>query len=189
MRKLAVLILTLCAACVSSVGQGTLGTATFSVPVGISRLTNGGALAFGQNLIGGGSKLAIFETLHFTADDVGRLFPITSADDPDFDPLVAILTNGTSDTIGWAYIEGYGGGFSNFRENGFFSLPPGGNGIDFRGFHIDNIALRLDQATLTSLKATILVNSQPVPEPGVAALFAYAVCLIALSRFGARSRL
>jgi hypothetical protein len=63
-------------------------------------------------------------------------------------------------------------------EQAFFSpLPSSGNGIDFEGFHIDNIALQIEQLTFTypgeyqtavAFRGRILVNSELVPTNSLA---------------------
>ena len=180
LKRFVLFLAALCAPSAPSFAQGTLGTGSisFAAPV-----TNGAVITFSVRDGGTGTSPAIFNTIRLTAADLGRQFPITSADDPDFDPLVALLTNGTSDAIAWTVDLGGGGPGHRGQENSFFTLPPGGNGIDFYGFHIDNISLRLDAMTPGSLAATISVNSLPIPEPGAATLVACAACLIALSRF------
>jgi hypothetical protein len=115
-------------------------------------------------------QVAIFDTLLFTTNDVGRLFVITEADDQDFESLVSALTNGNPDWVGDEVDLGPGGGGSWKQERQFFwPLPGGGN--DFRGFHIDNIALQIVKLTLThpteestalSFAGKIFVNSKPV---------------------------
>jgi hypothetical protein len=126
----------------------------------------------------GGINAPIFDSLTFSASDAGKVFPITQAQDPDFNSLRALLTNGQSDYMDLEL------SFDNFStaagvsslENQFFApLPAGNNGIDFQGFPIDNIALRLDSVNIGvssySITATIFVDSAAaVPEPSVGAL-------------------
>jgi hypothetical protein len=130
------------------------------------------------NGFGFGINAPIFDSLTFSASDAGKVFPITQAQDPDFNSLRALLTNGQSDYMDLEL------SFDNFStaagvsslENQFFApLPAGNNGIDFQGFPIDNIALRLDSVNIGvssySITATIFVDSAAaVPEPSVGAL-------------------
>jgi hypothetical protein len=84
----------------------------------------------------------------------------------------------------------------------FFSqLPVGGNGIDFRGFKIDSIALRLDLLDISSpginpngngiwtdcsYSGQISVNYEPVPEPATTVLTAIFALLLGI--FGKHPR-
>jgi hypothetical protein len=125
-----------------------------------------------------GINAPIFDSLTFSTSDAGKVFPITQAQDPDFNSLRALLTNGQSDYMDLEL------SFDNFStvagvsslENQFFApLPAGNNGIDFQGFPIDNIALRLDSVNIGvssySITAMIFVDSAAgVPEPSVGAL-------------------
>ena len=132
------------------------------------------------NAFGFGINSPIFDTLTLSVGDIGKVFPITQAQDADFNSLVALLVNGQSDSLAFEF------SFDHFQtvagngnqENLFFApLPPGNNGIDFQGFPIDNIALRLDSADIGgssySVQTTIFVNSAAVvPEPSTAGLLA-----------------
>ncbi len=115
---------------------------------------------------------SIYKTHHFTTNDVGRLFVATQATDTNFNRMISVLTNGTLDYVGATVQVGYSGWGIYPLEGTFFSpLPPGGNGIDFSGFHIDNLALQIDQlaflhtnanAACLLFTARIFVNSLPV---------------------------
>jgi hypothetical protein len=139
----------------------------------------------------------IFDTIALTPADVGRLFPITQSQDSDFTALAGVLTDGQPSQIGYRNDINGSGEFA--RENLFFlSLPAGGNGIDFQGFYIDDIALRLDSLTIASpgrnpnrdglwtdfsYTATIFVNGTPVPEPTSIALFGFGAIAVGLRRW------
>jgi len=143
---------------------------------------------------GFGINSPIFDSLTFTAADAGKVFPVTQAQDPDFNGLKTLLLNGVSDDIeldlSFDNFQSISYGLSNSEKNFFAPLPAGNNGIDFQGFPIDNIALRLDSVSIMpssfSIQATFLVNSAPVPEPSTAALAALAGGLLFLLRRKAR---
>ena len=107
-------------------------------------------IVFGGDGTGaGGSRL--FESIVFTPSEVGTTVTVTKDDDPEFNEVVAILTNGVNDplvfeAIGHPYgcINGDGGS----EAGSFFGDPSGANGIDFQGFTITSIGLRMDALTL-----------------------------------------
>lgn len=124
----------------------------------------------------------IFGTFLFTTNDVGRLFPVTQAEDTNFNDLVSILKNGLPDWVGYMIRtvngDGTGGGFgmSTLEANFFSPLPSGSNGIDLQGFPIDNITLLFERLVLThpnsdltdlSFNAKLFVNARPWPPPAI----------------------
>lgn len=91
----------------------------------------------------------IFDRIPVQASDVGRTFTVTAADDPNFDNLARALTNGTDDEFVlyvWFDYPFSGAGLGT-PESIFFGHP-GMNGIDFQGFRISAISLRLDDFTV-----------------------------------------
>ena len=149
----------------TSFARGWNNTAsTFEVRFGFGAGSNGGF---------------IFDGLTLSVADVGKTFVISQAEDPDYNTVVGFLTNGRSDLISYEL------SFENFgpiamgteaSESIFFSpLPAASNGVDFEGFHLDSINLRIDSVTIDSssfsIQTTILVDPiNPVPEPGSSAL-------------------
>ncbi len=127
---------------------------------------------------GFGISSPIFDTLTLSASDVGQTFPITQAQDADFNSLVALLQNGQSNPLeldlSFNQFASIAYGLSTSKSSFFAPLPAGNNGIDFQGFPIDNIALRVDSVNISagnfSIQATIFVDSAPVPEPSAGAL-------------------
>lgn len=139
---------------------GTLAVARISINQGSSghynvmRFTFGGATSFGTLTRG------IFGNLLLTTNDVGRILPVTQANDTNFDFVVSLLTNGISDWVGYEIDTPMAGSFHPTREADLFApLPQGANGIDFGGFHIDNIALEIDQLSFTPLPGGGLVGT------------------------------
>jgi hypothetical protein len=139
---------------------------------------------------GFGYTSPLFETMSFTAANAGQTFFITQAQDPDFNGFVSILQNGQSDSIDFElHFNGSPSvayGIASQESLFFAPLPAGNNGIDFLGFPIDNIALRLDSVNIGvssySITATIFVDSAAgVPEPSVGALAGLGgfLCLLA----------
>jgi hypothetical protein len=130
------------------------------------------------NGFGFGINAPIFDSLTFSASDAGKVFPITQAQDPDFNSLRTLLINGQNDYMDLELsFDNFssGAGVSSLENQFFAPLPAGNNGIDFQGFPIDNIALRLDSVNIGvssySITATIFVDSAAaVPEPCVGAL-------------------
>lgn len=155
---------TLAVAEVSALGRGVASNA--------DHITFSFGNAFTQPLY---PEFRIFEALSLRPSDVGRLFPITQAEDPDFTPLVSILRNGTADWVGYEVWVGAGGGGAYMREYDFFwPLPEGSNGIDFQGYPIENISLLVEELAFTrpspdetdfAFRAKIFVNSEPWPQP------------------------
>ena len=151
-------------------GPGTLAVASISGTAGYTTFLDSVRFTFGY---GRGARLyGIFSTLLLTTNDVGKVFPITQADDTNFTFLVAILTNGVSDLVGYT-LEG--GGLATSEQAFFAPLPAGGNNIDFAGFHIDNIALQIDALTFNasdlwtdlSWSFRLYVNSEPWARPSI----------------------
>jgi uncharacterized repeat protein (TIGR03803 family) len=123
-----------------------------------------------------GPTHGIFDQFVLTTNDIGKVFTISGADDPDFSFLVSILTNGRSDSVGDSIATGRCGESESTDESRFFSpLPPGGNNVDFAGFHIDHFALRVDDLAFVhsgewtdmSWNLLLFVNSEPWSAPRI----------------------
>ncbi|MCG3177980.1 MAG: hypothetical protein BIFFINMI_00303 [Phycisphaerae bacterium] len=139
----------------------------------------------------------LFEGLVVTAADIGRTFTATAATDPDFDEVVALLTNGQADDMTLWQLEVQGG-----------FLPGGGHGVvgsdfdfaglygtDFQGMTIESISITIENLTYTTpgdlggtdstLGVTVKINV--VPEPASLGLFMLgATVLAAMRRKGSR---
>jgi hypothetical protein len=104
---------------------------------------------FGSDDSGVGG-VRLFDDFFFTLSDVGTSVTVTDADNPEFDEVVAILTNGVNDHL---YFETHGYPYGCMHGNGgneayCFGNLSEANGIDFKGSIITGITLRLDALTL-----------------------------------------
>ncbi len=137
-------------------------------------------LSFGMVYRRGAPDVALFDSLALRTNDVNRLLVFTPAQGEGFNSFVRILTNGVSDNISVNLSLGGGGGGLTTTEQRFFCpLPSGGNGVDFQGYQIDNIALQVEEVTFTypgeyetwfTFRGRILVNSEPLPTNALAIL-------------------
>jgi hypothetical protein len=119
----------------------------------------------------------LFQSLALTVALPNMTFTATAANDPAFNPVVSLLTNGVDDgvTACVAFKPGGGSGCTSSTESGFFAGAPGSsNGIDFAGDRIDSISLILGSDVLFSAGGgtaaftghiTYQVNGAPIPEP------------------------
>ena len=105
-----------------------------------------------------------------STNDIGRIFPITQAQNTNFIEFVSKLTNGTNNYFGYmAGADGCGWVLGAIPEKTF--VPPTENGVDLQGHSIDNIAFQIDALTFhttptwtdMSVSFRILVNAKPVP--------------------------
>lgn len=89
----------------------------------------------------------LFEELTFNNQDVGKTFTATSAKDPDFDPIVELLTNGINDLVFFnsTFVNGDLIGRET-TEAEAFSLES----IDFEGTKINSIDLVIKDLKITS---------------------------------------
>lgn len=105
-----------------------------------------------------------------STNDIGRIFPITQAQNTNFNEFVSKLTNGTNNYFG--YMAGAVGcfwGLGAIPERTF--VPSNESGVDLQGHSIDNIAFQIDALTFhttptwtdMSVSFRILVNAKPVP--------------------------
>jgi CSLREA domain-containing protein len=102
-----------------------------------------------------GDGPTVFDGIVWTPADIGETMFLTSGSDPDFTEAVARLTNGVTDWIAvqLAVFPGGGGpGFATWEANFFAGQVGLANGIDFGGFEIESIGLRLNSLSIdTSL--------------------------------------
>ena len=99
----------------------------------------------------GASGARLFEGIIFRPSDVGMTVKMTETNDPEFNEAAAILTNGVNDSLSFqaiGYPGGGGGGYGSSEAFFFFGDQSGANGIDFMGFSITSIGIRMDALTL-----------------------------------------
>jgi hypothetical protein len=93
----------------------------------------------------------LFEGIIFTPADVGKTVTVTEANDPEFNEVVAVLTNGVNDFLYFQAL-GHPGGGGPLDERteafSFFGDGSGASGIDFKDFIIQCISLRINSLTL-----------------------------------------
>ena len=102
-----------------------------------------------------GDGPTLFDGIVWTPADIGGTMFLTSGSDPDFTEAVTRLTNGVTD---WVAVQlelfpgGGGPGFATWEANFFAGQVGLANGIDFGGFEIESIGLRLNSLSIdTSL--------------------------------------
>ena len=99
----------------------------------------------------GASGARLFEGNVFRPSDVGMTVTMTEANDPEFNDAAAVLTNGVNDSLSFqaiGYPGGCIGGDGSSEALFFFGDQSGANGIDFIGYAITSIGLRVDALTL-----------------------------------------
>jgi len=145
-------------------------------------------------------------TFSVDASNAGQSIVITAMDNPE---LFSNLTNGLSDNIRLMNTTPAGGGNNYYApESSFFSVyPTEWNGIDFQGYHIDNMSLTVNSITFNSpgsdpnhngqwtdysINTTLTVNGSVAPEPTTLQLiFALTLPVIVLGlgrRFSTKER-
>ena len=126
----------------------------------------------------------IFDNYSFTTSDIGSTFVLTAADDPDFTPLVTLMTDGLSNRVGyvmaWTPIGPDYGGNADYESVVFAGSPFMTNGIDLQGTVIDSFALHINDLNLDSpgsdpngqgnwtdfrFSVTLEVYGHVIPEP------------------------
>lgn len=74
--------------------------------------------------------------------DSGKVVTFNQANDPDFNDIVALLTNGEADIVKISRVTGLGGGGSNSNsEASYFRDFLPSDGIDLQGYDIGSITL------------------------------------------------
>jgi hypothetical protein len=115
----------------------------------------------------------VFDGIPLRPSDSGRTFKITLSDDPDFAPLVAVLTNGIDDRLKIKFtVPGGASSLPDFFESQFFF---GGLGpIDFRTATITSIDLHVDDLSFflapgsnlqARMQGEIIIEGFRVAEP------------------------
>lgn len=134
--------------------------------------------------------------IYLTANDVGRTF-VATASDPYFSTLATTLANGNSDSVTCSATligSGWISSLTRTEANFFSPLPQGGNGIDFEGFQISSLILRVNRLTinssptLSSYSSDFSVFVVGVPEPESYFLLLGSLTLFGLFRCGKRPR-
>ena len=122
------------------------------------------------------SNAKLFNDLVITPADIGHTIVADAASDPDFSVFVDRVTNGRPNftEIMFGATAGGGGGIGSAGEFGLFGLPPGV--IDFRGFTVTSVALRVDtfssapdqehaNFTILTLRGSLSVNGRGAFDP------------------------
>ncbi len=127
-------------------------------------------------------SIGVFTALLLTTNDIGRQFTVTPLNDPEFRTVVSLLSNGTSDWIGYMVTAlqmpgggGCGHGEIGFETNFFTNLPGGPNAVDFQSVNITSFTLYLDElsfaptalGTSTSYRMRMSVNFEPAEPPSI----------------------
>jgi hypothetical protein len=197
--KAAALFLTVLGLAVPVYPQGTIGSFLRVAEMGGAVVRTNATFWFGEspsffppNPV---RDAAVFEHLSLTPVHVGRTFLVAAGDDPDFERLVALLTNGVQDPFG--YLLNDIGGVSGYEDVLFAPLPGGGGAVDFQGYAIDRFSLEVLALTIASpgsnlnndglwtditMSFRFSVIGHAVPEPSVVALTLTSVGLLALAR-------
>lgn len=133
------------------------------------------------------SNAKLFNDLVITPADAGRTIVVDASTDPDFNVFVDRVTNGRPNftEIMFGATAGGGGSIGSEGEFGVFRLAPGI--IDFRGFTVTSVALRVDtfssppnlqRPNILRLRGSLSVNGTgafdptTTPEPASLLLFA-----------------
>jgi len=126
-------------------------------------------------------------------------FADASSDGAEFERAAEHLTDGVESWVLLGFTSQYLSAQGAVDETQLFSNDPlGTGGVDLAGFRIDRIGYRLDQLLIESpgsdpngdgnwtdmtVRATLLVEGEAVPEPGAAALAAIGVMSLWLARW------
>jgi hypothetical protein len=161
------LVLMLLLGVVRADAQVTLGSKRFTVSMGGPGTIAPVAIKFGANCQVNSFEVSclheVFASRQYSLADVGQTFYSTAATDPDFGPVVALLTNGTIDSVAFSVrAAGIGAqpgpGYANgpSAEQIFFSISP--PRVDFKGFAVTRLGLRIDALSQT-IQQTPLPNT------------------------------
>ena len=146
---------------------------------------------------------AVYDSYAFTRLDIGSVFYLTAAEDPDFTQLAANLVNGQPDRIGWvtAYvpIAPDNGGTQNYEAGILAGSPFLTNGIDLQGTVIDRFSLVVNDLNLDSpgsdpngqgnwtdlrFSVTLSIEGHVIPEPSTLMMLfgGAAICAVRLMK-------
>jgi hypothetical protein len=104
-----------------------------------------------------GDGPAVFEGIVWRPEDVGKTVALSTPDDPEFHAVADAFADGVNgyvDVFGATHPGGAGPGFATSESNFFFGDPTGQGRVDFEGFVVDLLALRLDALALGTPSAT-----------------------------------
>jgi hypothetical protein len=142
----------------------------------------------------------LFPDLHLGQAQVGTTFFADASDGEGFARAVASLTDGLPGVIYFGYPSSGGSPFHTYagpyESQVFASDPLGTGGVDLSGLRIDRIGFRLGQIALDSpgsnpngdgvwtdyrVDATLIIEGEPLPEPGAVSLLGLA-CAVLIAR-------
>jgi hypothetical protein len=95
--------------CPGLLAQPFTAVGNFGGSFGVMSVNNAATVSFSE-FIGVRTYFPIFDQLTLTRNNVGHLYTFTQANDPDFNSIVAVLTDGVSETVGCGIILVPGGG-------------------------------------------------------------------------------
>jgi hypothetical protein len=165
-------------------GADALGTWEYSHSSSVVGTAQGIVFTFGWWNPNEGAVISdpVFEEIFVTCSDVGMSFTATGADDPDFDGLVSVLTNGVDDTLAVMHTVGScgcGSGIHMRESQVFVNGSP-----DFAGQAIDSICLKVNSLLLDPQESwtdySFDVAVVVVPEPAALSLLAVGACTFLL---------
>jgi len=131
------------------------------MPLGLGGATNVPILTFGVTLCVSAAdpcpdSNTLFQSLSLTMANAGQTFTATAANDPAFNPVVSLLTDGVDDdeVAVSASIGSVSGGTTATKSYFFSGAPGSSNGIDFAGDRIDSISLILGSDIMVTYDGT-----------------------------------
>ena len=141
----------------------------------------------------------IFDSFTLTSGNLSHIFTVTQANDPDFEPLAALLTDGVNERVGYTMQQLDGAEYSsiNFESNFFENLPSSNpNGFGLAGYQIDSISavfndtgpIDLGGNIVESYGAQLSVNYEPAPEPPTTVLLTLLGSIFAILVHNLRQR-
>jgi len=150
---------------------------------------------------------AVYDDYAFTRLDIGNVFYLTAAEDPDFTQLAANLVNGQPDRIGWVtaytHIGADYGGTQTYEAGILAGSPFLTNGIDLQGTVIDRFSLVVNDLNLDSpgsdpnnqgvwtdlrFSVTLSIEGHVIPEPSTVLLMLAGASAVLLRNLTRKSR-
>ncbi|NOZ68295.1 MAG: hypothetical protein GXP46_03425 [Deferribacteres bacterium] len=143
-----------------------------------------------------GPLAVLFEDFYLDESYIGQTLTATQSTETDFNAAVDVLTNGKNDEIGYSF----GGAYGTSEAYFFFGDSSGANGIDFYGYTIDAISIRINEIELNYdgymtteiFQGTLIIEGQSpppvVPEPKSSVLFVVGQMLLAGGHYIKRRR-